>query len=146
VLLLRAMVMFFAPPAFGGDQERGFQHWQDAIALLEKSNTADPLEPEWGLAEAWGWLGGAYLMRGDTAKAVPAFERALDVRRDFWWVSKIALPQAKRPGATAAQPPRAPQQQEADAPLYSVLLRWAGAVWTAVTTVVQTILAVRASL
>jgi hypothetical protein len=36
--------------------------------------TTDPLAPEWGLAEAWGWLGGAYLMQGDSQKAITVTE------------------------------------------------------------------------
>ena len=57
-----------------------------------------------GHAEAWGWLGGAYLMIDEPDKAVPALERALKLRKDFWWVARIALPQAKRPGLSVRRP------------------------------------------
>jgi hypothetical protein len=94
------MTLVATPPEYGGDREKGIAVWQEAIALFEKEGDKphDPLTPEWGYAEAWGWLGGAYLMKGDTSKAVPALTRALEIRKDFWWVAEIALPQARRPG------------------------------------------------
>jgi tetratricopeptide (TPR) repeat protein len=100
--LFRAMTVFSAPPAQGGNQATGIELWREAIAGLESEKPTDPLAPEWGLAEAWGWLGGAYLMQGDTGSAKSAFTRALALRKDFWWVARVALPQAERPAAPAA--------------------------------------------
>jgi tetratricopeptide (TPR) repeat protein len=101
-VLLRAMALFSTPPAYGGNQAEGLALWLESIGLLEKEKTSDPLSPEWGLAEAWGWLGGAYLMQGDHEKALPALRRALDLRKDFWWVSRVAMPQAARPAVGSA--------------------------------------------
>jgi len=98
VMLLRAMAVFASPPQYGGSREKGLALWQEAIGLFEQDHTSDLPGPEWGHAEAWGWLGGAYLMSSEPDKAVTAFERALRLRKDFWWVARIALPQAKRPG------------------------------------------------
>jgi tetratricopeptide (TPR) repeat protein len=100
--LFRAMTVFSTPPSQGGNQATGIELWREAIAGLESEKPTDPLAPEWGLAEAWGWLGGAYLMQGDTASAKSAFARALTLRKDFWWVARVALPQAGRPAAPAA--------------------------------------------
>jgi tetratricopeptide (TPR) repeat protein len=100
-LLLRAMTVFSTPASSGGSQPQGLELWREAIAQLEKEQTTDPLAPEWGLAEAWGWLGGAYLMQGDSQKAIPALQRALEIRKDFWWVSRVAMPQARRPALMA---------------------------------------------
>jgi tetratricopeptide (TPR) repeat protein len=100
--LFRAMTVFSTPASQGGNQARGIELWREAIAGLESEKASDPLAPEWGLAEAWGWLGGAYLMQGDTTNAKSAFTRALALRKDFWWVARIALPQAERPAAPAA--------------------------------------------
>jgi tetratricopeptide (TPR) repeat protein len=98
-LLIKAMTLFASPPEYGGSREKGIALWQEAIALFEKERDQerDPLTPEWGHAEAWGWLGGAYLQNGEPDKAVTAFNRALELRKDFWWVAQIALPQARRP-------------------------------------------------
>lgn len=97
VILLNAMKTFFAPPQYGGDKERGLELWREAIAKFERAPAAGAGWPDWGHAEAWGWLGGAHLSMGDRAKARDAFQRALKLRPDFWWVERIALPQAKRP-------------------------------------------------
>ena len=102
-LLFRAITVFSTPPTFGGNQVTGLELWRDAITRLESEKPSDPLASEWGLAEAWGWLGGAYLMQGDAARAKPALTRALALRKDFWWVSRIAMPQAERPAASAAE-------------------------------------------
>jgi tetratricopeptide (TPR) repeat protein len=104
VMLLRAMAVFASPPQYGGSREKGLALWQDAIALFGKERTRDIPGPEWGHAEAWGWLGGAYLMNNEPDKAVPAFERALQLRKDFWWVASVALPQARRPALVTKTP------------------------------------------
>lgn len=95
VILLRAMTTFFTPAQYGGGVERGLLLWLDAIARFGRAPPSDP--GEWGEAEAWGWLGGAYSSIGRQAEAREAFGRALALRPDFWWVSRIALPQARRP-------------------------------------------------
>jgi hypothetical protein len=74
---------------------------QAASRLARDEKTTDPLAPAWGLAEAWGWLGGVCLMQGDSQKAMTALQRALEIRKDFWWVSRVAMPQARRPALMA---------------------------------------------
>ena len=97
VQLLRAMSEFWMPPQAGGSRERGVDRWKNAIALFERERPpAGELAPIWGHAEAWAWLGGAYLMMGRTADAADALRHALALRPDFWW-AKIALAQANAP-------------------------------------------------
>ncbi len=99
VQLLRAMTEFFVPPERGGDREGGLERWKRAIRLLEEDGgrPRDPRMPDWGHAEAWAWLGGAYLTLGQPREAADALERAVALRPDFWWAAKAALPFAKRP-------------------------------------------------
>ena len=97
VLLMRAMATTFSPPAVGGNRARGLVLWREALARFETSTVTDPRLPDWGKAEGWGWLGGAHLMAGDHAEALRAFDRALALRPDFWWVERIARPQAVAP-------------------------------------------------
>jgi hypothetical protein len=56
------------------------------------------LEPEWGLAEAWDWLGAAYLRAGEAAKPIPASERGLSAIVSEWvltiWSTLTAAIQA----------------------------------------------------
>jgi hypothetical protein len=97
VLLMRAMATTFMPPAAGGDRTRGLAEWRDALTRFETAKVTDPRQPDWGDAEGWGWLGGAHLMAGEHADALRAFDRALALRPDFWWVERIARPQALTP-------------------------------------------------
>ena len=138
-ILLRAMTVFATPPANGGNQTRGLDLWHEAIAQLEKEKIDDPLAPEWGLAEAWGWLGGAYLMQGEHDKAVPAFERALGLRRDFWWVSRVAMPQAKRPGQTTVTGVGQMRGSLERLGVPSVVIEWAVMIWSAIATLAQSV-------
>jgi hypothetical protein len=94
VQLLRAMQDYVLPPAIGGGQEKAVARWEEAIAMFGAEKSTG-LAPDWGHAEAVAWLGGAFLMRGEHARAVPLLERAVAMRSDFWWARDIALPQAK---------------------------------------------------
>jgi tetratricopeptide (TPR) repeat protein len=137
-LLLRAMTVFGTPSSYGGSQPQGLELWREAIAGLEKEKTTDPLAPEWGLAEAWGWLGGAYLMQGDNEKAVPAFQRALELRKDFWWVSRVAMPQAKRPAlSTSGDGTARTLSAFVRVRVSFVVSEWLEAVWAAIRSVLQ---------
>ena len=98
VQFLRAMVEVFAPPEFGGNRDGGLERWKHAIELFDKEATSAPAPeaPDWGRAESWAWLGGAYSNLDRREDAVPALERAVAIRPDFWWAARAALPQAKR--------------------------------------------------
>lgn len=99
VQLLRAMMEFFVPPQFGGNREGGLERWKNAIRLFEQEQKAGRDLPPlaWGHAEAWAWLGAAYLTIGRHAEAQAALEEAVRLRPDFWWAARAALPQARRP-------------------------------------------------
>ena len=96
VMLLRAIATTFAPPEFGGNREKGLDMWKQAIQAFE-TDRPEPLMPDWGQAEALAWLGGAYLMIGQPGEATAPLERAIALRSDFWWATKMALPIARRP-------------------------------------------------
>jgi tetratricopeptide (TPR) repeat protein len=99
VQLLRAMTEVFVPRQYGGDPEKGFDRWKQAIALFEQEDrgAAKHAAPTWGHAEAWAWLGAAHLASGRHRDAQPALENAVRLRPDFWWAAKAALPLARRP-------------------------------------------------
>lgn len=85
VQVLRATTERFAPPPYGGNRERGLERWQDAIRGLP-----------WGQAEAWVWLGGAYLLIGRYDDAREALERAVRLEPDSWW-ARLVMAQARWP-------------------------------------------------
>jgi tetratricopeptide (TPR) repeat protein len=91
VRLLRGMGVTLAP---GGDRAAGLALWREALEAFQRHRRSDPRLPDWGEAEGWGWLGGVHLVAGEYAEARRAFDRALALRPDFWWVRRIARPQA----------------------------------------------------
>ena len=95
VLMLRATALVFAPPPYGNRQQ-GIEMWHRAIEMFEKERSTS-LEPSWGYVEAIAWLGGVHMMAGEYKEAIGLLERAVEMRPDFWWARKAALPVAKRP-------------------------------------------------
>lgn len=79
-----------------GDRDKGLALWRQAIEAFASDRPA-PLMPNWGDAEAYARLGGAYLIAGQPGQAREPLERAVAMRPDFWWAAKAALPMARRP-------------------------------------------------
>ncbi len=96
------------------------------------------VQGDWGLAEAWGWLGGAKLIQGDSNKAVPAFQRALELTKDFWWVSRVAMVQAQRPAlTTAGNDQTRPRSSVVRVRMSFVVAEWLEAIWAALRNIVE---------
>lgn len=93
-VLIDAMSLFWGPPQWGGDREKGLARWREALALFAQESARDPLLPDWGHAEAWAWLAGAYLVLEppDPIRAREAAEKALTLHPEFLWIQKSLLP------------------------------------------------------
>jgi hypothetical protein len=91
---LRAFVSFYKPTSTREEKDAALVSWREAAESFPNRPPAN--EPEWGKAEAWGWLGGTLLADAKPAAAEDALEHAVADRPDFWWARDIALPQAKR--------------------------------------------------
>lgn len=89
VMIMDASMMFYAPPAAGGSQERAVAQWRDALNVFEAEKLSDPLSPDWGGALAYGWLANLYLQMAPPriADARSMAAKALAMRPDFWWVT-----------------------------------------------------------
>jgi hypothetical protein len=92
VKFLRAFMGFYVPGKSRAEKDAALVAWREAASGFPERPPAD--EPEWGKAEAWGWLGGTLLADGKPAQAKDALVHAIADRKDFWWVRHIALPQA----------------------------------------------------
>lgn len=93
VKFLRAFMSFYRPGNTREAKDAALVSWREAAAAFPEKPPAK--EPEWGRAEAWAWLGGTLLADGKPAAAKDALERAVAIRKDFWWARVIALPQAR---------------------------------------------------
>lgn len=95
VKFLSAFMSFYRPGTPRDVKDAALVSWREAAQSFPDRPPAN--EPEWGKAEAWGWLGGTLLADGKPAAAKDALEHSVADRKDFWWARDIALPQATRP-------------------------------------------------
>ncbi len=86
---------FFTPSLFGGDKERALKKFKKAAQLAQQESIDDPLQPSWGHAESYAWIGVAHLKADRLSEARTAFENALDVNPDYGWVKSVLLPELK---------------------------------------------------
>ncbi len=93
VILLDAIGTYYKPAMFGGDKDKALAGFKRAAELFDKEKIADPLQPDWGHAEAYAWIGVAYLDKKDAAAARTAFERALAIAPEYGWVKHQLYPQ-----------------------------------------------------
>ena len=91
--MFQAVSDYNTPKQFGGDKERAFEGFQEAIALFEKWTPENELEPSWGHADAYAWLGIMHMDREESEQAKAAFEKALEVDSEFGWVKYVLMPQ-----------------------------------------------------
>ncbi|MGH7449768.1 MAG: tetratricopeptide repeat protein [bacterium] len=93
VILLDAIGTYYKPAMFGGDKDKALAGFKHAAELFDKEKNTDPLQPDWGHAEAYAWIGVAYLDKKDAAAARTAFERALAIAPEYGWVKHQLYPQ-----------------------------------------------------
>ena len=86
---------FFTPSMFGGDKEQALKSFKKAAQLAQQESIDDPLQPSWGHAEAYAWIGVAHMEAERTDEARAAFHNALDVNPDYGWVKSVLLPELK---------------------------------------------------
>lgn len=92
VILLDAIGTYYKPAMFGGDKDKALAGFKRAAELFDKEKTTDPLQPDWGHAEAYAWIGVAYLDKKNAAAARTAFERALAIAPEYGWVKYQLYP------------------------------------------------------
>ena len=92
IALLEGIGTYNTPALFGGGKEKGLEALKKAAELFERWKTADSLQPDWGSAEVYAWIGIAYRDRNETILARKAFESALRINPDYGWVKYGLLP------------------------------------------------------
>ncbi len=79
VHLLKGVSDLFTPEQYGGGADRAIKTLEKCVGLYERENIEDPVFPSWGKDEAYTFLGMAHIQKGNTAKAVEFFQKALEV-------------------------------------------------------------------
>ena len=99
VVMLDAMMIFYAPPQAGGSQTKGVARWLEALQLLAAERPGDATAPDWGRTLAEGWLANLYLTMTPPhdAEARDMAAKALRERPDFWYVATQVMPRIHSP-------------------------------------------------
>ncbi len=96
-MLANAMDLFFTPENRGGSQPKAIALYKQALAILEKQPSNESIQPDWGLAIGYGWLGQAYLnlQPAELEKAKAACEKSLAVAPELAFVKYMLLPRVE---------------------------------------------------
>lgn len=93
ILILHGIKKYYTPGLFGGDKDEALKLFTQAAKLFQvDSSRTNLLQPDWGHAEAYAWIGVAYIEKKDTLAARAAFEKALTIEPDFGWVKYVLYP------------------------------------------------------
>lgn len=107
VLFIDAIGMLKKPAIFGGSTDGAVNRFHEAINAFSKRDVRSPdasvlkseteitssgWAPEWGLADAYAWLGYAHLQNGQNELARQALESALAERPEYRWVTEELMP------------------------------------------------------
>jgi tetratricopeptide (TPR) repeat protein len=93
VLLMEGIGLYNTPSMWGGDKAKAVEHLREAITRFEEASPDDPLQPDWGHADAYAWLGIAHADANRTDAARAAFQNALHVRPGYVWVERVLMPE-----------------------------------------------------
>lgn len=89
VRLIDGLNDYQLPQALGGDKERAYRKFRDAVAAFEAASPAFGDDPDWGHAEALAWLGKTSLEHGDVVAARESLERALIIAPGYAWARSL---------------------------------------------------------
>ncbi len=89
---IRGVMKYNMPKMFGGSYTESADFLRKSIALFEKDETVDSLQPSWGYLESLAWLGRAYEELEIYEAAKFAYQKSLTVEPDFAWVKYNLLP------------------------------------------------------
>ena len=97
VLLADGISLINKPSMWGGDKDLGMKRLQQAVRQFEERSTnveagSDWLDPSWGHAEAYAWIGIVHAKADRHDQARTAFQSALSVRPQYAWVENILMP------------------------------------------------------
>lgn len=89
VILLDGLADYERPAIVGGDKQRAFTKFQQAVAAFEVERQGVSPVPGWGAAEAYAYLARSQLDRGDAVAARGSLERALLLAPDYAFAKRL---------------------------------------------------------
>lgn len=97
VLMAEGISLINKPSMWGGDKDLGLERLQQAVRQFDERHAnaetgSDSLDPSWGHAEAYAWIGITHAKADRFDRARTAFENALSVRPKYAWVENVLMP------------------------------------------------------
>lgn len=86
--IIKGISFYYTPEMWGGGKYKARDVLKEAVELFAREE-ADPIMPDWGHSEAYGWLGQVELDLRDKQSAKTLFEKALEIDPNNGWVSYL---------------------------------------------------------
>jgi len=91
IYLIRGMMKFNTPVAFGGSTTDALKNFNKSVSLYEKQ-IVDTASSDWGYCEALTWTGRAQEKLENYDAALFSYKKVLNVEPEFSWVKYALLP------------------------------------------------------
>ncbi len=94
VRLQQGISYYFTPEQWGGSKQLAKESFQKATKLFQ-TKLNNPVLPNWGHSEVYGWLGSVEYKLGDIDAAKVNFDKALEIDPNNNWVKYQLMPLLK---------------------------------------------------
>lgn len=95
VEMINGIGLMYKPALFGGSNQKAIAAFKEAGRYYQQWQPESELHPDWGFAENYAWLAQAYLKEDQPQEAMEAYNQALKIDPDYYWVKEILLPELK---------------------------------------------------
>jgi tetratricopeptide (TPR) repeat protein len=93
VYLIEGIGEIYKPKIFGGGLEHALQSFEKAAKLFETYKPDSELDPQWGEAQVYAWIGQVYVKQNKRPEARKAYQKALEINPNYYWVKEKLLPE-----------------------------------------------------
>jgi len=94
--VIRGMMKYNTPGIFGGSYEDALKNFNYAAKLFEKDENKNSINPVWGYAETFVWIGRTQEKLDDHTAAAFAYRKALSIEPEYGWVKYSLLPELEK--------------------------------------------------
>jgi tetratricopeptide (TPR) repeat protein len=89
VCLIDGMITLNKPSIFGGGADNAIAKFRNAIELFETEPEDMGIYPDWGMDEAYIWLGMSYEQKEEKSEALEYYRKALEENPDNSWAKAM---------------------------------------------------------
>ncbi|MDR8392553.1 hypothetical protein NC796_15465 [Aliifodinibius sp. S!AR15-10] len=96
VTMINGISLMYKPAMFGGSIEKAIKTFKKARDYFGQWSSSSEPYPDWGEAENYAWLAQAYIEQERLALAKEAYQTALQIDPDYYWVKEVLLPELQQ--------------------------------------------------